>query len=90
MDEGAWHSGHIYEAWTQINRAVLEVMKRLPRQTLAFMAHRASDAIIRDGARHILDWRENRHVLPDWGWSVGEDKERPRSSMGRMFAVSRA
>jgi hypothetical protein len=38
----------------------------------------------------ILDWKDHRHVLPDWGWSVGEDNEPPRCSMGRISGFSRA
>jgi hypothetical protein len=84
-----WHSGEIYRGWEQIHHALLEVMKTLPRGTLRFMADRASDGIIRNTAAYILDWRDHRHVLPDWGWSL-VDKERHRRSCDWNCAVSRA
>jgi len=72
MDD-MWHPGHIYKAWEEINHALLEVMKRFPRQTLEFLVNRASDGIVRAQAAHVLDWLENRHSLPDWGWAYGLD-----------------
>jgi hypothetical protein len=86
----AWQPGDIYKGWQAIHRALLEAMKLLPRQTLAFMASRASDAIIRDNAAHVLDWRENRHLLPDWGWSVGRNRGRHRCGSRWACAVSHA
>jgi hypothetical protein len=86
----AWQPGEIYKGWEAIHHALLDAMKLLPRQTLAFMANRASDAIIRDNAAHVLDWKENRHVLPDWGWWLSGSKERHRRSGEWACAVSRA
>jgi hypothetical protein len=73
-----WDSSQIYKAWEQIYRALLEAMKPLPRPTLAFFANNAADGIIRSQAAQVLDWRENRHGLPDWGWALCRDKERHR------------
>jgi hypothetical protein len=89
MDEGAWHLGRIYEAWEQIHRALLEAMKPLPRQTLVFLANRATERMVRVQAAELLDWQDNRDNLPDWGWSVARSEERPRRRGGR-FCVCRA
>ena len=85
-----WGPNQIYHAWEQIHRALAEAMKPLPRQTLGFLASRASDGIIRAQAAQILDWRDNRHVLPDWGWLVGANKERHRGSSDWNCDVCRA
>jgi hypothetical protein len=77
MDD-VWELGQIYRAWEQINRALSEAIKPLPRQTLLFLAARASDGIIRAHAAEVLDWRDNRHLLPDWGWAVCDTHERLR------------
>jgi hypothetical protein len=53
-------SSRIYRAWEQIYHALLEAMKPLPRQTLAFFANRASDGIIRSQAPQVLDIRSHR------------------------------
>jgi hypothetical protein len=90
MDEGAWHPGHIYRAWEQINRALLEAMKPLPRQTLVFLATRSSEGIIRDKAAHVLAWLDNRDSLPDWGWFIGYDKEGHRCSREWICGISGA
>ena len=55
MDDETWHLGKIFEAWDQIHRALYEAMSPLPPQTLAFLAERASDRIIRDKAAGVLD-----------------------------------
>jgi hypothetical protein len=86
----AWQSGEIFKGWEAIRSALLEAMKTLPRQTLAFMANRGTDAIIRDNAAQVLDWKDNRHVLPDWGWWLSNNKERHRCSGECVCAVSRA
>jgi hypothetical protein len=82
VDDMAWQPGEIYEGWEAIHRALLEAMKLLPRQTLAFMASRASDKIIRSSAAYVLDWRDNRESLPDWGWALGRQREGLRCSSG--------
>lgn len=78
MDDIGWLSGEIFEGWEAIHRALLEAMKVLPRRTLAFMANRASDQIIRNSAIYVLDWLDNREVLPDWGWFHRPSAERLR------------
>ena len=78
MDDQMWGPGQIYRAWEQIHRALLEAMKPLPRQTLVFLANRASDRIVRLQAVELLDWRDNRHVLPDFGWRVCRREEHLR------------
>lgn len=55
MDERSWHSGRIFEAWEQIHSALNEAMEALPLETLAFLAERASDRIIRDAAADALN-----------------------------------
>jgi hypothetical protein len=53
MSDQMWEPGQIYWAWAQIHRALLEAMKPLPRQTLAFLAStpvcQAGDWPHRDG-----------------------------------------
>lgn len=63
-----WHPGKIYEAWEKINHSLCEVMKQLHPETLQFLAFRATDSIVRDKAAEVLDFLENRDVLPEWGW----------------------
>ena len=82
MDE-PWELGQVYQAWEQIYRALLEAIKPMPRQTLLFLANRASDRIISFQAAQVLDWQDNRHVLPDWGWFTHAREERLRSRAGR-------
>ena len=90
MDE-PWELGQIYQAWQQIHRALLEAMKPLPRQTLLFLANRASDGIIRVHAREVIDWQTNRHFLPSWGWWLAaREKERHRCFRGRIYGISGA
>jgi hypothetical protein len=55
VDDETWHPGQIYEAWGEIHRALHEAMTPLPPHTLAFLAERASDRIIRDKAAEVLD-----------------------------------
>jgi hypothetical protein len=74
----SWHPGEIYKAWDEINHNLCEVMKRLPRETLQFLAFRATDSIIRHKAAEVLDWRDNRDTLPDWGWFRQARAERLR------------
>ena len=83
MEDPMWGPGHIYRAWDEINRAVLAAIKPLPRPTLLFLANRASDRIVRAHAARVLDWQENRHNLPDWGWGVARSGEclRPRRAV---------
>lgn len=90
MHDRMWEPSQIYGAWEQIHRALLDAIKPLPRQTLVFLATRASDGIIRAHAAQVLDWQDNRHVLPDWGWTVADDKERHRGSCEQVCAVSGA
>jgi hypothetical protein len=85
-----WHPGEIYKAWEKIHRGLYEAMRELPRESLQFLAFRASDPIIRHKAAELLDWRKNRHVLPDWGWFVGDSKERHRGGREQVGAVSGA
>ena len=73
-----WHPGRDLRAWEKINHSLCEVMKRLPRETLQFLAFRATDSIIRQKAAEVLDWLDNRDVLPDWGWFTRLDVERLR------------
>jgi hypothetical protein len=75
-----WGPNQIYRAWEQIRRAVVEAMKPLPRQTLVFLARRASDGIVRATAAELIDWQDHRHLLPDFGWSVAHNREHPRCS----------
>jgi hypothetical protein len=77
MDE-VWELGQIHDAWEQIHRALRKTLKPLPDWTLMYLAARASDAIVREHAAEVLDWRANRDRLPDWGWAVCRDKKRPR------------
>jgi hypothetical protein len=79
-----WHPGKIYEAWKEFHRALLEAMKPLPRPTLAFLASRANDQIIRSNAADILDWLDNRMNLPDWGWALGRQREGLRCAQGAL------
>ena len=88
MDEPIWQPSQIYSAWEQIYQALLEAIKPLSRQALVFLANRASDGIIRRQAALVLDWRENRHVLPDFGWALGGSKERHRWHKPRLDAGS--
>jgi hypothetical protein len=81
-----WGSNQIYQAWEQIHRALAEAMKPLPRQTLAFLIDRASDGIIRAHAAEVLDWQENRHCLPDWGWRVCRIQESLRRRTEQLDA----
>ena len=81
MDDIGWEPGEIFEGWEAIHRALLDAMKLLPRQTLAFMADRASDRIIRSNAAYLLDWQDNRESLPDWGWAFIRTKEGLRSAL---------
>jgi hypothetical protein len=74
----SWHPGEIYKAWDEINHNLCEVMKRLPRETLQFLAFSATDSIIRHKAAEVLDWLDNRDALPDWGWFVQAGAERLR------------
>ena len=73
-----WHPGRIYEAWEEINRSLYEAMKTLPRESIQFLAFRASDAIIRQAAANVLTWLDNRDKLPEFGWFSGWPKERLR------------
>jgi hypothetical protein len=73
-----WHPGEIHKAWDEINQSLCEVMKQLPRETLQFLAFRATDSIIRHKAAEVLDWLENRGVLPEWGWFLSTSGERLR------------
>lgn len=73
-----WQPGEIYKAWDEINRSLCEVMKKLPRETLQFLAFRATDSIIRHKAAEVLDWLNNRDALPDWGWFAQADARRLR------------
>jgi hypothetical protein len=75
VDDIGWQPGEIFRGWEAIHRALLEAMKPLPRRTLAFMADRASDRIIRSNAAYLLDWLDNRESLPDWGWAFIRTKE---------------
>jgi len=74
----SWHPGDIYRAWDEINHSLCAVMKQLPRETLQFLAFRATDPIIRQKAAEVLDWLNNRDVLPDWGWFARPNAERLR------------
>ena len=74
----SWHPGDIYRAWDEINHSLWEVMKQLPRETLQFLAFRATDPIVRQKAADVLDWLSNRDVLPDWGWFTRPNAERLR------------
>jgi hypothetical protein len=74
----AWHPGEIYGAWDKIHKALYEVMKELPHETLQFLAFRATDLIIRNAAAGTLDWLANRERLPDWGWFTHGHEERLR------------
>jgi hypothetical protein len=74
----SWHPGEIYKAWDEINHGLCEVMKQLPRETLQFLAFRATDSIIRHKAAEVLDWLNNRDALPDWGWFAQVGAERLR------------
>jgi hypothetical protein len=76
----AWHPGEIYGAWEKIHHALSEVMKQLSSETLQFLAFRAIDPIIRQRAAEVLDWRNNRGTLPDWGWFTRLDVERLRGA----------
>jgi hypothetical protein len=73
-----WHPGEIYQAWEKIHHALIETMKELPRETLQFLAFRASDPTIRETAGQVLDWLSNRDALPDWGWFAQAGEERLR------------
>jgi hypothetical protein len=90
VDDIGWQPGEIFRGWEAIHRALLDAMKTLPRQALAFMADRGADRIIRDNAAHVLDWKDNRHVLPDFGWSLARSEERHRCSDEWVCAVNRA
>ena len=81
MDDIGWEPGEVFKGWEAIHRALLEAMKVLPRRTLAFMADRASDRIIRSNAAYLLDWRDNRESLPDWGWALIRAKESLRCAL---------
>jgi hypothetical protein len=81
MDDAGWEPGEIFKGWEAIHRALLEAMRVLPPRTLAFMAGRASDGIIRRNAVYLLDWLDNRESLPDWGWAFIRAKESLRSAL---------
>jgi hypothetical protein len=81
VDDIGRQPGEIFEGWETVHRALLEAMKLLPRRTLAFMADRASDQIIRNSAIYVLDWQDNRERLPDWGWTLGRSKESLRCAV---------
>jgi len=74
----AWHPGEIYRAWAKIHHGLYGAMKELPVESLRFLSLRASDAIIRNAASDVLDWRNNRERLPDWGWFTPNREERLR------------
>jgi hypothetical protein len=76
----AWHPGEIYRAWEKIHHALHEAMKQLPPESLQFLSFRASDAIIRQSASHVLDWVEHRDTLPSWLWFSSSDEEYLRCS----------
>jgi hypothetical protein len=78
-----WHTGEMYKAWEKIHHALYEAMKQLPPESLHFLSFRASDAIIRQSASHVLDWLEHRDTLPSWLWFSSPDEERLRS-LGRQ------
>ena len=71
----SWNPSDVYRAWDEINHGLVAVMKQLPAETLQFLAFRASDPIIRQKAAEVLDWLNNRDVLPDWGWFAAHDEE---------------
>jgi hypothetical protein len=73
-----WHPGEIYKAWEKIHWSLSDAMKELPRESLQFLAFRAADPIIRNKAAELLDWLDNREVLPDWGWFHRPSAERLR------------
>lgn len=73
-----WHPGEIYTAWEKIHRSLYETMKQLPRESLQFLAFRAADPIIQHTAAEVLDWLNNREILPDWGWFGQTGAERLR------------
>lgn len=58
-----WQPSDLYSAWEQIHHALVQAMKPLSRQTLRFLASRASGGVIRRLAAEVLDWRENRYWL---------------------------
>jgi hypothetical protein len=74
----AWHPGELYRAWEKIHQSLYEAMKELPRESLQFLAFRAADPIIQRKAAEVLDWLQNREVLPDWGWFTHAREERLR------------
>lgn len=76
MDD--WHPGEIWKAWDKINHGLCEVMKELPRESLQFLAFRATDSIIRQTAAEVLVWLDNRDALPAWGWFIRGGAERLR------------
>lgn len=61
MEERSWQPGMIFEAWDVIHRALEGAITPLPPQTLAFLAERASDQIIRNKAAQALDSIEGAH-----------------------------
>jgi hypothetical protein len=73
-----WHPGEIYTAWEKIQQSLYETMRELPRESLQFLAFGAADPIIRHTAAGVLDWLNNREVLPDWGWFAPVGMERLR------------
>jgi hypothetical protein len=87
VDDIGRQPGEIFKGWEAIHRALLEAMKVLPRRTLSFMADRASDRIIRSNATYLLDWLDNRHRLPDWGWAFIRVKEGLRCAFRRTERV---
>jgi hypothetical protein len=76
-----WHPGEIYEAWEKIHRGLYEAMRELPRESLQFLAFRAAGPIIRYKAEQVLDWLNNRELLPDWGWFAQLGTERLRCQL---------
>jgi hypothetical protein len=78
VDDMTWHPGKIYEAWEAIHRSLHETMKTLPRESLQFLAFRASDSVVRYAASNVLTWLDNRDKLPEFGWFSGWPKEHLR------------
>jgi len=76
MSEPSWHPGHIFSAWEQVHKAVVEVLKEQHRRTLEFLAVEARERIVRESACEVLDWLSNRHLLPDWGWTLCKERLR--------------
>jgi hypothetical protein len=79
VDDRAWHPGRIFEAWGEIHASLHETMRKLPRETVQFLAFRASDAIIRQAAINVLTWLDNADKLPEFGWFHGLPQERLRA-----------